>query len=243
MADEFVVVASDGGDEAECQLTLRRGWHQQHTLLALFFERAAASARDGDWIGLYDADADARHYRTFWRMGAVAHGFVSYRVPRAHFGRLHMRLMRADYSEVARSTALEHGPRLQLSAACEGDKLLVTWRVLPQLDDAMADDDGQLCAPGSPGAARIAAQQQALWSHASDWLGLFRVVDGEAAPADTQPADNKAYIDSLYITGDAATFARPAQAGLYEVRFFSAHRRYHCLSRVQVQVDEREEKK
>lgn len=80
--------------------------------LALYFDVPAAQVKAGDWVGLFDSGAAARSYHTYWRTGGAGQGVVTHVATRAQFGELEMRYLRADYTELATSTAVRHGPRL-----------------------------------------------------------------------------------------------------------------------------------
>jgi predicted DNA-binding WGR domain protein len=231
--DDFVLVG--GAERTEHTLSLRRGWTQQHTLVACFFEYAkTAPAGAGDWIGLYDVGADTRSYLRYWKTNGATDGFVSDLLSRKHFGALELRLIRgADWCELARSEPFTHGPRLRLRAACEGNRIVVSWQDVWQVDVG-ADE------------AECVATQRSLWRTTSDWLGLYLVREDLAAADDdgddggdvVNDSSNSSYIAAEYINGDACTFNRSAlKRGVYEIRFFSSHRKYHCLSRTRLRIE------
>lgn len=239
LSDDFVLLDTASRSHT---LALRRGWHNQHTLVACFFEYAAsavASATPADWIGLYDVGADTRAYLRYWKTYGATHGFVSELLSRKHFGALELRLIRgADYVELARSEPFTHGPRLRLRATCEGNRVVVSWL-----------DEWQIDANSGVSEAERIATQRSLWRTTSDWLGLYLVRTGSSATNDDDDdeaddallsdSQNGNYLQSVYMlaNGDACTFNRPTVPGVYEVRFFSSHRKYHCLSRVRLRIE------
>jgi len=238
--DGFVVLGVPvSASPVKITLSLKCSWHESHSLIALYFDAPTSEVKPGDWIGLFHADATSREYLTYWKTGGAMQGWVTHVATRSQFGQLEMRWLRADYTEVARSNVVRHGPRVRLAARCEGDKVLVSWRSMPQLCDERLPD----------GTTRdqVATEQKQLWTSTSDWCGLFAVADARLADTSTdldegvcvneQPVDNRRYLAALYLgSDDVVCFDRPKKAGVYEVRFFSAHARYHCLSRTRVVV-------
>jgi hypothetical protein len=242
LSDDFVLLDTVARTHT---LALRRGWHNQHTLVACFFEyavgSAAAAASASDWIGLYDVGSETRSYLRYWKTAGATHGFVSELLSRKHFGALELRLIRGgDYTELARSEPFTHGPRLLLRATCEGNRVVVSWQ-----------DEWQFDATSGATEAECIAAQRALWRTTSDWLGLYLVRtasdkragaedddDDDDASAILSDSQNGNYLQSVYMSSaDACTFNRPTVPGEYEVRFFSSYRKYHCLSRVRICVE------
>jgi len=234
--DDFVLVSDT--EPKQPQLLVSRVWHEQtkQTLLALQFELSEEESKKSDWIGLYDIGNESKYYQTYWKTYGASHGIVTHACLPSQFGSLELRWLRSNYEEIARSQTISIGPRYNLKPSVEGDKLLVTVAFKAQLDDFAVQNKDELKLK------EISNQQQSQWCSTSDWLGLFALNNDENVEDEydqhvfQQPSSNHNYLQAIYMTKETLCFSKP-KCGLYEVRYFSSSRRYHCLSRVRIKVE------
>lgn len=100
-----------------------------------------------------------------------------------------------------------------MTARCEGDKLLVSWRYVAQSGVVDAPSAGETSTTTTTTMSVDADEQKRQWLTRNDWLGIY-VVDEQSAAANVgdvdggvrvllQPSDNTRYVDAMYLVASS----------------------------------------